>query len=188
MRGVADIDTLALGQEAGDVLAAEAVADGTDLLRALLLHVCQSLLDDRVDGVRQVALALGTALLQPGHDVEVLGAVQLDGVAFEKVGHDDPVAVGGELVGDELGVDEFMADHVGQNDNGGGGVLGLGVGDVGRDWWLLELLKVESMDNYAGRLTVVDGLDLALGLAFVLDTNGAASSGRVGSHYGAGGV
>lgn len=131
MRGEADIDTLALGQEAGDVLAAEAVADGTDLLRALLLHVCQSLLDDRVDGVRQVALALGTALLQPGHDVEVLRAVQLDGVALEKVGHDDPVAVGGELVGDELGVDEFMADHVGQNDNGGGGVFGLGVGDVG---------------------------------------------------------
>jgi hypothetical protein len=130
---VSDIDALALGQEASDVLAAKAVSDGTDLLRALLLHVCQRLLDNRVDLVGQVALALRAALLQPGHDVEVLGAVELDGVALEEIGHDDEVAVGGELVGDELGVDELMADHVGEDDDGGGGVLGLGEGDVGGD-------------------------------------------------------
>lgn len=133
MCGVADVDALALGQKASDVLAAKAVSDGTDLLRALLLHVCEGLLDDRVDGVGQVALAFRAALLEPGHDVEVLGAVELHGVALEEVGHDDVVAVGGELVGDELGVDELMADHVGEDDDGGGGVLGLGVGDVGGD-------------------------------------------------------
>jgi hypothetical protein len=131
--GVADVNALALGQEARDVLSAKAVSDRTDLLRSLLLHVRQSLLDDRVDGVGQVALALGTALLQPVHDVEALGRVELHGVALEEVGHDDVVAVGGELVGDELGVDEFMADHVGEDDDGGGGVFGLWVGDVGRD-------------------------------------------------------
>ena len=130
---VSDINALALGQEAGDVLSAKAVSDGTDLLRALLLHVCQSLLDDRVDLIGQVALAFRAALLQPGHDVEVRRAVELHGVALEEVGHDDEVAVGGELVGDELGVDELMADHVGEDDDGVGGVLGLGVGDVGGD-------------------------------------------------------
>jgi hypothetical protein len=102
-----NVDALALGQETRNVLAAEAVADSTDLLRTLLLHVCQGLLDDRVDGVRQVALALGSALGQPLHDVKVSSAelVELDGVTLEKIGHDDPVAVGGELVGDQLGVD-----------------------------------------------------------------------------------
>jgi hypothetical protein len=69
--GETDIDALALGQETRNVLAAKAVADGANLLRALLLHVCQSLLDDRVDGVRQVALALRTTLCQPMHDVKV---------------------------------------------------------------------------------------------------------------------
>lgn len=134
MSSVTNIDALALGQEASDVLSTKAVSDGADLLRALLLHVGDGLLDDRVDRVGQVALAFGAALLQPGHDVEVFGPVELDGVALEEVGHDDIVAVGGELVGDELGVDELMADHVGEDDDGGGGVLGLGESDVGRDW------------------------------------------------------
>jgi hypothetical protein len=131
-----NIDALALGQETRNVLAAEAVADGTNLLRTLLLHVCQSLLDNRVDGVRQVALALGAALGQPLHDVEVSAAelVELDGVALEEVGHDGPVAVGGELVGDQLGVDQGVAHDIGENDDGVGGVLVLGVGDVGGDW------------------------------------------------------
>ena len=130
---VSDVNALALGQEASNVLAAKAVSDGTNLLRALLFHVRQSLLDNRVDLVGKVALALRATLLQPGHDVKVLGAVKLDGVALEEIGHDDEVAVGGELVGDELGVDELMADHVGEDDDGDGGVLGLGVGDVGGD-------------------------------------------------------
>ena len=34
------------------------------------------------------------------------------------------------------------------------------------------------------RHTAVDGLELALCFTFVLDTNGAASAGRVGGHYG----
>lgn len=63
VRGVSNIDALALGHETSDVLAAEAVSDGADLLRALLFHVCQCLLDDRVDLVWQVALAFGAALL-----------------------------------------------------------------------------------------------------------------------------
>ena len=183
MCSVSNIDALALGQEARDVLAAKAVSDGTDLLRALLLHVRQRLLDDRVDLVGQVALALRAALLQPSHDVEVLGAVELDGVALEEIGHDDEVAVGGELVGDELGVDELMADHVGKDDDGGGGVLGLGKGDVGGDlggWLDWEIAYGLGEEGH----TAVNGLELALCFAFVLDTNGAASAGRVGGHYG----
>jgi hypothetical protein len=131
-----DINALALSHETRNILAAEAVADSANFLRTLLLHVGQRLLDDRVDGVRQVALALGPALCQPGHDVEVAASelVELDGVALEEVGHDDPVAVGGELVGDQLGVDEGVAHYVGQDDDGVGGVFGFGIADVGRDW------------------------------------------------------
>lgn len=133
--GETDIDALALGQETRNVLATKAVADSTNLLRTLLLHVCQSLLDNRVDGVRQVALALRAALGQPSHDVEVACSelVELNGVALEEIGHDDPVAVGGELVGDQLRVDKGVAHDIGKDDDGVGGVLVLGVADVGGD-------------------------------------------------------
>jgi hypothetical protein len=133
VRSVSNINALALGQKARNVLAAKAVTHRADLLRALFLHVRQRLLDDRVHGVGQVALAFRAALLQPRHDIEVLWAVEFDGIALEEVGHDDIVAVGGELVGDELGVDEFVADDVGEDDDGGGGVFGFGEGDVGGD-------------------------------------------------------
>ena len=51
--------------------------------------------------------------LQPLHDVEVAGAIQGDGILVEKVGHQDKVAIGSELVGDELSVVEAVADDVG---------------------------------------------------------------------------
>jgi hypothetical protein len=180
-----NVDALALGQETRNVLAAEAVADSANLLRALLLHVCQSLLDDRVDSVRQVALALGAALGQPLHDVKVSSAelVELDGVALKKIGHDDPVAVGGELVGDQLGVDEGVAHDIGKDDDGVCGVLVLGVADVGGDWGgMLVTGWLEC--RFRRKRTVFDGGELALGFTFVPDTDGAAFTGRVGGHCG----
>lgn len=51
--------------------------------------------------------------VQPLHEVEVARAVEGDRVSIEEVGHHDEVAVGGELVGDELGVIKAVADHVG---------------------------------------------------------------------------
>lgn len=38
---------------------------------------------------------------------------------MEEVGHADEVAVGGELVGDQLGVDEGVADDVGEEEDAG---------------------------------------------------------------------
>lgn len=58
-------------------------------------------------------LLLVVFALDPFHNVKVPWAVERDRIAVEEVGHEHKVAVGGELVGDELGVDEAVADHVG---------------------------------------------------------------------------
>ena len=64
------------------------------------------------------ALLLVILALQPCLDVEATGAVECDWVTVEEVGHQRDVAVGGEGVGDELGVGEFVAYDIG--DPGGG--------------------------------------------------------------------
>lgn len=53
---------------------------------------------------------------------------------MEEVGHADEVAVGGELVGDQLGVDEAVADDVGQDEDAGRRLLVGRVGEVGLGW------------------------------------------------------
>lgn len=131
------------------VLGAEAVSHATDALAAQLgAHLDERGVDDRVDRGRQVA---GWAL-EPFLHVEPCGPVQGDGVAVEEVRHDDEVAVGGELVGDELGVDEGVADHVGKDEDGVLGGFGGGVGEVGLDWNVrTELGSVmESREGHGG--------------------------------------
>ena len=87
-------------QEARDVLGPEAVTHRADAPDAVLvLQLADDSLDHGIDLVRRV---LGA----PGVHVEAAGAVQRDGVPMEEVGHDGEVAVGGELVGDELRVEE----------------------------------------------------------------------------------
>jgi hypothetical protein len=52
--------------------------------------------------------------IEPGHQIPTRGPIiERHGVAVEEVWHDDEVAIGGELVGDELGVDEAVAEYVG---------------------------------------------------------------------------
>ena len=125
--GVTDVN-LARLQVAGDILGAEAVADSTDLLDAeSLTHVLDGLLDDGVD-------VGGLVVGQPGGQIGLAGLHGGDGdlVALEQVGDDSQVAIGGELVGEELGVGE-NAEDVGQEEDGLVGALVLGVGDVGVD-------------------------------------------------------
>ena len=55
--------------------------------------------------------------LEPLEEIKALGLVQRHGVAVEEVGHADQVAVGGELVGDQLGVDEAVAEDVGDEED-----------------------------------------------------------------------
>lgn len=50
---------------------------------------------------------------------------------MEEVGHDDEVAVGGVLVGEELGVDVLVADYVGEEEDCVFGRFGGRVGEVG---------------------------------------------------------
>ena len=49
----------------------------------------------------------------PLHDVEVARAIERNGILVKEVGHHNKVAIGGKLVGDQLGVVEAVADHVG---------------------------------------------------------------------------
>lgn len=50
---------------------------------------------------------------EPLEEIEAGGPHQRHGVAVEEVGHADEVAGGGELVGEQLEVDEFVAEDVG---------------------------------------------------------------------------
>lgn len=78
----------------------------------------------------------------PGCEVVVRGPVGRDGVPEEEVRDVGAVAVGGELVAEELGVGEAVTEDVGEEEDGGKGVGGGGeggggggVGDVGFDFW-----------------------------------------------------
>lgn len=145
-------------------LCAEAVADCTNLLDAvLLLEGLDGLLDDGVDGLLGVGVLAVGALLDPGHDVLAAEAAEGDGVAVEEVRHEGQVAVGGELVGDQLGVLPD-AEHVGQVEDGGVLVrlaLGRG-GEVGVVAADLDGLAAGLASGGDGgqRSVVMGGLDL----------------------------
>jgi len=55
-------------------------------------------------------------VLLPLHEVEVRRAVQLKRVAVEDIGHYDVVAIGRELIRNELSIDELVADDIGQDE------------------------------------------------------------------------
>lgn len=76
---------------------------------------------------------------QPGHDVEPGRRVELDGVTVKQVRRNDPVVICCELVGDELGVDEAVADHVGEKEDPFLRGAVRGVGDVGFRWERVSL-------------------------------------------------
>jgi hypothetical protein len=142
--GVTDVDLAGL-QVAADVLAAEAVANGTDLLDAQgFAHILDGLLDDGVDVV-------GLVVGQPGGQIGLAGlhVGKRDLVTLEQVRNDGQVAIGGELVGEKLGIGE-NAEDVGQEEDGLVGALVLGVGDIGVDYqvevldvWPLGRVKLE---------------------------------------------
>lgn len=144
---VCDVD-LAILEESDDVLGTEAVADTT---KALDAQLALELLDDGVDDGVDLRHAVAT---EPLHELEAGGHVDRHGIAVEEVGNDGEVAVGGELVGEAVGVrrqdgvfslvadqgrglqldvDELMAEDVGKDQDGVLGALVLGVGKVGAD-------------------------------------------------------
>jgi hypothetical protein len=111
-------------QEANDVLGSEAVSHRSDALAAVfLLHLPDGGLDH---GIHFVGRVLGA----PRRHVEVWPAVERDGVPLEHVGHDGEEAVGRELVGDELRVQEAHAQDVGQDEDGVFGRLVRWIGEV----------------------------------------------------------
>jgi len=77
----------------------------------LLLDLLDGGLDHGVDLLGGVGVLAIGASCQPLHEVEARPhAVQGEGVAVEKVEEVGGVAVGGQLVGDELRVDEDTKD------------------------------------------------------------------------------
>lgn len=52
--------------------------------------------------------------LHPLSEIKVGATVQLNWIAMEQIGHEHEEAIGSELVGDELGVVELVADDVGE--------------------------------------------------------------------------
>lgn len=136
VRSVANVDLTGL-QEAADILATEAVTDGSDLLHAqVLAHVLDGLFDDRIH-------VAGLVLGEPRGEVDLARVHVANGdlVTLEQIGDNGQEAIVGELVGQELGVGED-AEDVGQEENGLVGALVLGVRDVGVDW--------ETLVNWGG--------------------------------------
>lgn len=91
-----------------DVLAPIAVSNPSNALTALFLaHVSNGSVNDWVCHGREV-------VLQPGHDVEIPLALDGDRIAMKQVGQDHEVAIGGKLVGNQLGINQFGAEDVGE--------------------------------------------------------------------------
>ena len=76
-------------------------------------HLDQARIDDGVHHRRQVRLFIWVVFSsQPFLDIEVAGSVERNRVLVEDVGHQDEIAIGSELIGDELCVVEAVADNV----------------------------------------------------------------------------
>lgn len=108
-------------------LGTEAVTDSADALNAQVsLDVLNGRLDDGVD-------VGGLVVGEPGTNVELAGlhGDGVDGVAAEKVGEDTQVSIVGELIGEELGVVEETEDVAQEEDSLLGGLVVLGVDNVG---------------------------------------------------------
>ena len=176
----AHADAFAASHVPGNILGSETVAH-----RAQFLHsqVARHLLEHRFDnGIRLVgamAFALGTATLQPFHDIGPF----LDSIALEEIRHDDEIAVRGVLVSDELGVDQVVTPDIRDEQDRVRRILRLGVGEVRLDCSNGEHWSARGVENEPHFLTFSNVLHLAFGLAFVLDTNGAAFSWWMGCHF-----
>ena len=201
MRHTADFDAFPFGAETCYIFRAKAVPDASNLLHAHAgFHPLDDGFDDGVDLAWSVAFALWAAFLQPGHEVKAFRAVERDGIAFEEVGDDDKVAISSEVVGDavrdrvsdlngleidnsslQLHVYELVSDDVREDEDGIGCLLVFRIGEVCRDCPNV-LVIVFDCSVWSALLTVANVLELALGLALVLDTNGAAACWWVGSH------
>ena len=108
-----------------------------DILRPeTVAHTPQSL-DSQIPshllyhGIRHRVDTLRLVTFQPFHQIEACRLIlQQHRVAMEQIRHDDQVSVRGELVGDQLGVDDAVAEDVGKEEDGVVGVFVLGVGEV----------------------------------------------------------
>ena len=123
---------LAFFHVAADILGTKAVSNSRDTLSAqFFTDVLNSRLDDGVDVVR---LVIG----EPGGEVGLsrFHVTELDSVSPEKVGDDTSVSIGGELVGEELGVD-IDTEDIAQEDDNLLGALVLGVDNIGFDCKML---------------------------------------------------
>ena len=126
MSNIPDIDRPALlpSQLPNHILGSETISHGSDPLDALSLDILDDFFDDRRDSLDGMSL-------EPFLNIKGARSVQLENVAVEEVGHVSLVAVGSELVSDELGIEEGVADDVGQEKDGGGRVRGSGGGRQG---------------------------------------------------------
>lgn len=131
------------------------------------------------NGVNNGRLVVGDPRRQVGLSRLHIG--ELDGVAAEEVRDHGEVAIVGELVGEELGVD-VDAEDVAENDNGLlGRLVALGVDEVclGCSGRMLGT----GAKGGGGSLTSVDVLGLADGGSLVAEARGTAGSGSVRGHF-----
>lgn len=76
--------------------------------------ICKVLMDGKFMS-RALLLRTSVAASEPLHDIKIRRSVEGNGVARKQFGHHDEITIGGKLVGDELGVDELVADDIGDD-------------------------------------------------------------------------
>ena len=128
MRTVSCIN-LTGSQMPDNILCPKAISDSTNLFGSLLLQLFQGSLHNGSN-------LLNTMFGPPGAHIEVYRSIERNWVALEHIGHDDEIAIGGELVRDELGVDESVANDIGDDEDAVFGRLVGRIGEVCLDWML----------------------------------------------------
>ena len=119
MSHIAHVDIPVHAHVTHHVLGSETVAYAADALEACFLaHVLDQRLSDGLNVFHCVGFAAVLAL-EPGLQVEVRGSVQGDGIALEDIWDVGHVAVFCKLVGDQLDVDELVANDVRDEEDAG---------------------------------------------------------------------
>ncbi len=169
-------------------LGPEAVPYSTNLGGPILLLQCLNAVQhDRVNGSLGVRVLAVGPLLEPLHEVESLRAVEGDGIAIEYVEEQGQIAVGGELVRNELAV---LPDADDVRDQQDADALVRLVGGRGCE---IRVVLVGDADQAAGGRATEETLLARMRHATVLDVgrpilmfdaDSAASCGGFGGHGG----
>lgn len=118
---------------------------------------------------------------QPFVEVQARGATNGDGITIEEIGDKNQVAIGGELVSDQLGILEPVAQDISQTISVSSN-YSVATDAVRRDRQNDCFLGSGTLGSLLVDFKVINGDEVASRVAVMLDALEAALSRRVGGH------